>query len=215
MPQTIGIERKKLLEVAREYRKQGYRVVVEPQGEQLPEFLAAFRPDLIAQSDHETVVVEIKSRHSLSMSPEMEALAAAIQQREGWRFELIVTNPKEQEVIRENQDDLLAKQDILTRLNEARLLLHQEHGEAALLLAWSATEATLRRLLIQEHLSAENSSVSILKNLFAYGIIDREQYSTLRQGLELRNTIMHGYKEGETSIDITSKLLSTMEQLLY
>lgn len=213
MQPMIDLERRKLLEVARAYRKQGYEVLIEPRKEQLPAVLTPFQPDMIARNNEETVVIEIKSRRSLSKSPEMEALAAVIQQQAGWRFELIVTNPKDQGDLIEKQDDLLANQDILARLEEARILLHQEHGEAAVLLAWSAAEAMLRRLLIQEGVSAENTAASMLKNLFAHGLIDQDQYDTLRQGLETRNTILHGYKDTELSIDLTNKLLNAIEQL--
>ena len=61
MQQITDTERRKLLEVAREYRKQGYEVVIEPREEQLPSFLHSFQPDIIARNNEETVVIEIKS----------------------------------------------------------------------------------------------------------------------------------------------------------
>jgi hypothetical protein len=214
MQQMVDIERRKLFEVAREYRKRGYDVIVEPRKEQLPGFLTPFQPDILARNSQEAVIIEIKSRHSLSRSPDMEALAATIQQHEGWRFELVVTNSKGAHESGQNLDDLLAKSDIRARLEEAKVLLHQEHGEAAFLITWSAAEAGLRRLLIQEGLVAEYASASILKHLFVHGLLDQQHYDTLRKGLEMQNTLMHGYKDTEITIDFVNNLMASVEQLL-
>jgi Holliday junction resolvase len=156
MQTTVEIERKRLVEIAREYRKLGYEVILEPKRSQLPEFLASFQPDMLAKNNIETVVVEVKSRETLSQSAHMAALASVIQQHEGWRFELVVTNPREKSARIRIQDinDLLTTQDIIYRLNEARTLSNKEYGEAAFLLAWSATEATLRRAASQHRISA-------------------------------------------------------------
>jgi Holliday junction resolvase len=45
---------------ARQYRKLGYEVVECPSGDQLRPFLCGFSPDLIATSDDDHVVLEIK-----------------------------------------------------------------------------------------------------------------------------------------------------------
>ena len=39
-------ERRKTSEIAREYRRAGYEVFVEPTGAQIPAFLGGYRPDL-------------------------------------------------------------------------------------------------------------------------------------------------------------------------
>lgn len=61
MQTSVDIERRRLLELGREYRKLGYQVVLEPQREQLPAFLAPFQPDMLAWNDAESVVVEVNS----------------------------------------------------------------------------------------------------------------------------------------------------------
>ena len=57
--------------VAREYKKKGYEVVMEPGSSALPSFLAGFRPDLLARNENETVVIEIKPQETLSKSGAM------------------------------------------------------------------------------------------------------------------------------------------------
>lgn len=216
MQTTIDIERRRLTEIAREYRKLGYEVILEPRRSQLPEFLASFQPDMLARNNTETVVVEVKSRETLAQSPDMQALAAVIQQHEGWRFELVVTNPRDKgtRIRIKDTNDLLTAQDILYRLNEARTLSDKEHGEAAYLLAWSATEATLRRAASHHHIPAEDSSVSILKNLFSQGVLNEEQYNKLSQGISARNSLAHGLKDTKISSSELHNLLLVTEQIL-
>jgi Holliday junction resolvase len=63
---TEILEKKRLNSVAREYRKQGCKVLLYPGETDLPSFLSGFQPDLIAYSDEENVVVEVKSKSTLS-----------------------------------------------------------------------------------------------------------------------------------------------------
>ena len=46
--------------VAESYRRRGYQVEIEPDDTGLPPFLLGFRPDLIARSASENVVIEVK-----------------------------------------------------------------------------------------------------------------------------------------------------------
>ena len=57
-PRSRGVEI--IAKVAEDYRRRGYEVDVEPDGPSVPEFLGDFRPDLIARSPTEAVVVEVK-----------------------------------------------------------------------------------------------------------------------------------------------------------
>src|SRR5579872_5644807 len=74
---------------ARKYRKLGYTVVELPAEGELPSFLRGCAPDLIATSDDDKVVLEIKRAADLRGSNEIKELAAVIDQQAGWRFELV------------------------------------------------------------------------------------------------------------------------------
>jgi hypothetical protein len=133
--QTTEREHQRLREVAREYRQRGYEVLIEPQADQLPDFLAPFRIDLWARNGEENVVIEIRTQESLTAAPELDAIARVLHDRPAWRFELVVTNPRERSVLQFKDAVSLNPVDITHRLHEARQLSEQEHGEAALLLA--------------------------------------------------------------------------------
>src|SRR6185436_10801078 len=99
--------------------------------------------------------------------------------------------------------------DIRYRLREAQQLSDQEHGEAALLLAWTATEALLRTIADEEAIPVTpNNPMQLTKSLFTYGVLDKEQYQILQHGLQARNIVVHGYKEQQS-------LASTFEQILH
>ncbi len=202
-------EQQRLREIAREYRQRDYDVIMEPSADQLPEFLARFRIDMLARNTEETVVVEVRTQETLSDAPELDAVAQALQDQPSWRFELVVTNPKDRSSLQFKDAASLNVLDIRYRLHEARQLSDQEHGEAALLLAWSATEALLRAIATKEDISvAQNNPSQLTKSLFTYGVLDKAQFKILQLGLQARNTLVHGYKERHS-------LASTLEQVLH
>ncbi len=209
------LERRRLLELAREYRKRGYDVITEPTKEQLPDFLATLQPDMIARNEQENVVFEVKSQQTLSASPELKDIAQAVQGKKGWRFELVVTNPRDKADIKPNGNILLSRAEAFDRLQEARDLSEQEHGEAAFLVAWSATEAVLRKLVTTFGISSvRDNSELIVKNLFVQGFLNKEQYETLLEGVNVRNSILHGYQVSHPYANNFNKLLHTTEQIM-
>lgn len=209
------LERRRLAELAREYRGRGYTVITEPTKDQLPAFLSMFQPDMIARNAQESVVFLVKSQKTLAASPKLDDMAKAVQGKPGWRFDLVVTNPREKAGLTTASDHLLNRAEVLTRLQEARELSQQEHGEAAFLLAWSATEAVLRTLAVKEKVSPERStSEAITKNLFAHGLLDRDQYETLLEGVKVRNSLVHGYQDPPAYAAILHKLHQLTQQLL-
>src|SRR6266487_4402064 len=211
---TSTREQQRLREIAREYRQRGYDVIIEPRADQLPGFLAPFRIDMLARSAEETVIVEVRTQESLSDAPELDAVAQALQDQPSWRFELVVTNPKDRSSLQLKDATSLNYLDIRYRLHEARQLSDQEHGEAALLLAWSTTEALLRYIADAEAIPVTQHDPSqVTKSLFTYGVLDKEQYQALQDGLQARNMVVHGYKERQSLADTVGKLLRVADQL--
>jgi len=207
-------ERLHIRDIAREYRKQGYEVLIEPTPNQLPEFLVPFSIDMLARNHEENVVIEVRSRGSLTSAPELDAIAQVLQDRPSWRFELVVRNPRDREASYFQDATSIDRSHIASRLREAHDLSDQEHGEAALLLAWSAVEALLRHIAAVESvpMTLHNPS-QVTKSLFTYGMLDKEQYQTLQDGLETRDMVIHGFRERRSLVDIVNGLLLLAEQL--
>jgi hypothetical protein len=195
MSQSVEqLERTRLREIAREYEKNGYRVVVEPHGPDLPTFLADFRPDLIAFGKDETVVIEIESRATLTDSPSLVALTDAIAARPGWRFELVVTNSRNA-AIAGDRAQRLDPQEIEDRLATAETVLNNDQVDSAFILVWSAVEASLHLLAERHEVDLRDiSSAFLMKQLLTLGIIAREDYEALQDGLQLRNLLLQGFR---------------------
>lgn len=212
--QLTEYEHQLLHEVAREYRQRGYEVLVEPTSDQLPGFLANFRIDILARNREENAIVEVRTHNSLTSTPELDAIARALQDEPAWRFDLVVRNPREPLSLKFKDAVSLGQSDIVSRLHEARELSDEEHGEAALLLAWSATEALLRYIAENESIvvTAHNPN-HVIKSLFIYGVLDREQYQILQEGVDARNRVIHGYKERKSLGNTVGQLLSVASRL--
>lgn len=180
-------EQDRLKRIAADYQTAGYEVTVQPRSEDLPDFLSRFQPDLVARGKGETIVVEVKSRRDLSL-PLDDALEAALRNRPGWRFELVI------EAAQRELGQTLTAAQIRNSLQEAAELQQDEHLIAALLLLWSAAEGALRLLASNESVELESLSPGyLLTRLYTLGLLSRDQYRTLDDTMRLRNQAAHGY----------------------
>jgi hypothetical protein len=213
--QTTTLERKRLLELADEYRKHGYEVMFQPSLEDLPDALKPYRPDMLIRRGNEVVIIEVKSRTSLNPieTERLRSLATVIEKQPGWRFELVMTNP----------DDIpdspqtgcsLQKPEIELRLRTAKELMTQ-NLELAVLYIWALVEATLRLVVEQEGLSLQRfEPLYLIKQLTTEGIVSRSEYQLLMNALSWRNAIAHGFKPSHFDQASVEALLPLTEQLL-
>jgi hypothetical protein len=192
-------ERRLLASVALDYEKRGYQVKVHPGVGDVPEFLAGFEPDLIARGTSESVVVEIKARQELENEKTLAAIEAALQNRPGWRFELIIDGSKR------DPGTLLGAPQIWTWLEQANELQQKGYLEAALLLLWSATEGVLRLLAARENVELESLTPGyVITRLYTLGLMARDQYLVLDEALHLRNQAAHGFQASVTRQDLAN-----------
>lgn len=203
-------EQRKITDLAREYRQAGYTVILEPSGQDLPDFLEGHRPDLIAIGEEESVVVEVKSRETLPHS-DLSDLASKVNRQPGWRLDLVVTNPREK-----GPPDLepWSPSTIANALKKFRRLWKDDHTDAAFLLLWATTEAVLRRLAYQEGIGIRRYSPGqIVKQLTIDGALKREYYNPLERAISARNALAHGVGEGHVEPQLVEQLSGITEQL--
>ena len=204
--------RQKLQEIAAEYEARGYEVLVEPRPEQLPEFLTGFRPDLVARGPNDSVVVEVKVGTQTAASERFRELAETMQRQPGWRFSLVVIDPRSDEVAPPTQQ-LLDRQEIVDRLGRANELLKTGATDAAFLLMWVSVEALLRHIATREGLPLERvPSSSLMKELFSLGILSRSELEVAQRAFSVRNALVHGF--ATTRLDETSSELAQFAQKL-
>jgi hypothetical protein len=183
-------ERQRADEVARRLVAEGYDVVIEPGLDDLPPDIARLRPDLLARRGDERVIVEVQPREpGGSARPRIEALAKAVGARPAWKFELVVV--PEDRAAGPGQE--WSPAEIRARVDEARKLAAAGHGEAALMLAWSACEAAARALALDEELEVQRWLPSAMfRQLVHAGLLDNGDLQTIEDAWIARNRLTHG-----------------------
>lgn len=92
------LEHRRVLQLAREYRQQGFDVTVYPASEDLPEELAQCPLDLVAKGEDKVIAIEVRTRENLTLngSEDLRRMAGKIESLPKWDFQLVVTNPRQQ-----------------------------------------------------------------------------------------------------------------------
>jgi Holliday junction resolvase len=214
--ETRNTEHSKIRQVAKDYEKNGYTVIIEPRGSQIPTFIKNYQPDLIATSDKDNVVVEVKTRTDFATIERLRDIADIINKREYWRFELIVTSSKQEnqsESKRTNIDHEIS--EIENNLKEVKTIAKQGLYSAAFILCWANLESLSRQLLLEDKRKLSNKMPLVLiKTLFSFGYLTRTDYEGLEKLFQIRNQIVHGYKSSELDKKTTDRLIAITEKLL-
>ncbi|MBE5090626.1 hypothetical protein IGI03_21630 [Bacillus thuringiensis] len=122
----------------------------------VPDFLKNFPTDIIAISNDDKVIIEVKSKPILPNSKELENMENLIKQQASWRFELVITNSKN---------------------SGAEKLLESNYLRASFITVWSALETVVRSKLKNEKVKSINSNVlQSIKNLYTFGLVSTEEY---------------------------------------
>lgn len=216
-------ERTYLVKLAEDYRSKGYEIKFQPNSDVLPEFLQAYKPDMLALGGGESVVVEVKARPLIKRDSEyLKSLSQSVEAHPGWRFELVILADDE------NGEDFnldrlpgtresLAMEEITSGLQFVKQLATSQ-PESALLYGWSLVEAILRLLAKHEGVGLKTfDAVYMIKTLVLEGVISRSDYQSLMDILPLRNATAHGFKVDrlnehtvDTLVDLAQNLLSLL-----
>ena len=215
--------------IADDFRRQGFSVVENPSPEQLPEFLAGYRPNLVAQradnssdSEVESVVVVVRARRRLGMESRLGELAELLREKPDWRLELSLV---EVDGPLEIPDVAIAfgLKEIWGYHYEAGKLLDAGFKEAAVLTAWAAAEATVRFLLAEERQLEEEEEIPfepfsaprLLSSAVYHGVISKAEYSALIEAKRQRDAFAHGFRlPGIDAAQIAREILNTTTGLL-
>jgi uncharacterized protein YutE (UPF0331/DUF86 family) len=214
--ETKNTEQNKIKQVAKDYEKNGYSVVIEPHGSNIPSFIKGYRPDIIAMSDNDNVVIEVKTRADLSTIERLKDIADVINKRENWRFELIVTTTKQEaktETTRLNVD--LDLSEIKRNLEQVKKLAEQDLLTAAFVLCWANMESISRQLLLEDKKNLSNKTpLALIKTLFSFGYLNRTDLESLEKLFQTRNLLVHGYKATNLDRKTLDKLIAISDKLI-
>jgi hypothetical protein len=213
---TQELHNLKVHELAEKYKNQGYNVMVAPLPSQLPDFLSSFQPDLLVTKPDDNLVIEVKAKQSLRFTEETRRLADIVSRRPGWRFDLVLyldDNIGVTDLFSPSQ--VLAKPEIEGYLAEVDKLFSLKLFTSAFLLAWTATEATLRYLAKHHVLMIPTFHPLVFCKELAYqGIISSEQYNLLSQLIPIRNSLVHGIKTKPIEENVIIEIKQIIRELL-
>lgn len=203
-------ERLRVQKVGQVYRNKGYDVLIEPRGDQLPDFLQAFQPDLIAHKSDEHIVVEVRIRGQVSDFPQVNELSKVVRNEADWKFELFLLGPENSFFV--NGARLFTVEEIRSKRKEVALFVENGHLEAAFLMGWSLLEATLRVLAVKEGIEGETATPDyLLKQMTFEGIIARETYHGLKHAQKTRDVIAHGFKSSQLTVETVQELIDLID----
>jgi|KBSMisStaDraftv2_1062788.scaffolds.fasta_scaffold48151_2 Holliday junction resolvase len=208
-------ELNKIRQVANDYKKNGYNVIVEPRGTDIPSFVKNYQPDIIATSDNDNVIIEVKTRSDFSTIDKLRDIADIVNKRKNWRFELIVTTTK-QETQNETERQIteLDLSEIEENLKAVKSILEQDLYSSAFVLTWATLESIGRQLLLEDKKKLNNRTPLVLiKTLFSFGYLTRTDLESLEKLFVVRNQVVHGYKVKGLDKKTVDKLLSITEKL--
>lgn len=207
------IYQRKIQEIANKYKTRGYKVLIEPSPEELPQFLKDFHPAIVAYGPQDSLVIEVRVGTQTSVSERYRELMDAIQQHPGWNFSLAIVDPESDEVA-PLTDELLDLEDISARLKEAEGLFKQGPKDAAFILLWLSVEAILRNIAFQESLPLEFApSSALVRELYSMGLLSRDGLNTALRAFSVRNSLVHGFKTPEVD-DAFTELSALVPELL-
>jgi hypothetical protein len=207
---------KEIERVAQQYRDEGFVVVTHPDADHLPDFAADLGADILATRGNEKALVQIKkTRADVEADPTISHRAEVIGKQPGWRYDLIVLNEGDafRRITRGSREP--SEQEIDRAITEVETLLEINQTRPALVLAWAALEAAMRRVCSDVELYVPKTTPSeLLRTLYGNGILTRKEFDLLRETYRLRTEVVHGLVSPSfDSMDVKG-IIATIRRLL-
>lgn len=182
---------------------------MQPDVTERPDFIREYQPDIVARSPKGSVVIEVKNWLSAEDRDRLQGIAKRVESRPEWRF--IVVSPGE---VRPGapgpQLNDLQEPQIVRLLEQVAGLRAGDQLPAAVLVAWSALEAAMRRAAIANAIELRRADTwEVMRELVSNGILERQRYREISEGLRVRSAIAHGFETPNT-VDL-GQLLNLIE----
>jgi hypothetical protein len=184
---------RKISEIAAQYERDGFAVVVEPHPSAVPFALGGYRPDLLASKGDEHHIVEVRESGTRLSVDRFQELAEEIGRHRGWRFFLVTCDDVSPDGVPAS-NPLLSWEDLRERSRIAPKLLELDANEAALISLWAVFEGMLRLQATRISLPIERfQTTGLLDHLYSHGELSMEQYDRAMDVLAIRNAVAHGF----------------------
>jgi hypothetical protein len=191
----MNIEQR-LNQMADRYRAQGYKVVVRPGPDDLPDFAKDFKVEIIATRDDGSVLASVKDKQSdLEADREIPRYAEVTSTQPDWRFDVFVLGSESQPMPDKREAKEPSEEDIRRALEDVERMLQAGFEQQALIAAWAALEAAMRRRLRAEGEEAGwgSSPRTMLNELYSDGALQNSDFRHLEELFGARSAIVHGF----------------------
>ena len=195
--------------VARKYKLLGYEVLESPGADRLPEFMQGMRPDIVARSALDNVVIEVKPRSALKGANDLVDMAERVSGHPDWRFELVVLDEGE----RGRRPGAGPSRDDLFRTVQAAADARLTDVAAVYLAQVLVTAA---RDLARRHKAAVRGRADrvLFTELGFHGVLPQALVQRCLAVLDRRNDLVHAPNGGEPpSMPELRDLLELCEQV--
>ena len=200
--------------IMNQYAAEGYDLVKHPDQSRLPAFAANFGVDLLATRGQEGVLVVVKrTRDDLRSDPDLAHHAEMTNARPGWRFDLVVLEADRSDRRGIDRDPSAA--ELTQMVNEAEQVLASGTITGALVLAWGALEASMRRSGQQRGSGGKigTQPLTLVRELYAEGDLSEADFHRLEATRILRNAVVHGYPHTPVAPDSVRLILELAHRL--
>lgn len=191
----MNIEQR-LNHVADRYRAQGYKVVIRPGPDELPDFAKDFKVEIIARRDDGCVLASVKkSQSDLEADQGIPRYAEVTSEQPGWRFDVFLLGSESEPMPDKSEAKEPSEEDIRRALGDVDRMLQAGFDQQALIAAWAALEAAMRRRLHAEGEEAGwgSSPRTMLNELYSGGVLQRSDFRDLEGLFQARSAIVHGF----------------------
>jgi hypothetical protein len=199
------------------YTSRGYQVTVRPRPEDLPPFAKDFQVDLVARRAAEGVLVSAKkNRLEMEADKNMPRYAEVTSAQPGWRYDFAILEPEQPGAREVRGAQELLDEEVDNALGDAEQLVRSGFIRPALLTAWAALEAAMRRRLRAsgEVAGWGTSPRQMLNELYSAGDLSVTDFPRLEQVLRSRNEIVHGFASPNVDAGSIQFLIETARCLL-
>jgi REase_AHJR-like len=207
----------RLNQVADRYRAQGYKVVVQPGPDDLPNFAKDFKVEFIAKRDDGCVLVSAKkSLSDLEADRELPRYAESTEKEPGWRFDLILLGSDSQPMPEQREAKEPSEEDIRRALEDVQRMLQAGFVQQALIAAWAVLETAMRRRLQAngEQAGWGSSPRTLLNELYSGGVLEGRVFRDLEGLFQARSAFVHGFTTPVIEISSVQFLVETARMLL-
>jgi hypothetical protein len=212
----MNIEQR-LNQVADRYRAQGYKVVLRPAPDDLPNFAKDFKVEIIAKRGDGCVLASAKkSLSDLEADRELQRYAEIIEKEPGWRFDLMVLGPESQPMPEKKEANEPSEEEIRRALGEVERMLQAGFVPQALIAAWAVLETAMRRRLQANGDEAGwgSSPRTMLNELYSAGVLQSSVFRRLEGIFQARSAIVHGFTAPVIENSAVQFLVETARLLL-